>query len=91
MDDQQKEPPAQAAEPKPPPSLKSSQLAGMSSRSARLCDNAGDPCQMCKEIANIPIARSDELLQGQRELLIIHGNQIYRLLRTRSDKLILQK
>lgn len=34
---------------------------------------------------------SADLLQGKREMLIIHGNQTYRLLRTRNDKLILQK
>jgi hemin uptake protein HemP len=37
------------------------------------------------------IVSSDELLQGQRELLIAHAGQIYRLLRTRNDKLILHK
>lgn len=32
-----------------------------------------------------------QLLQGQRELRIRHGNECYRLRRTRSDKLILTK
>ena len=31
------------------------------------------------------------LLQGQRELKIRHGNEIYRLRHTRNDKLILTK
>ncbi|HVX61173.1 MAG TPA: hemin uptake protein HemP [Pirellulales bacterium] len=35
--------------------------------------------------------RSDELLQGQVEVLIAHGNETYRLRLTRSGKLILQK
>lgn len=35
--------------------------------------------------------RSEDLLQGSRELLILHGGETYRLLRTRNDKLILQK
>jgi len=35
--------------------------------------------------------RSEDLLQGHRELFILHGGQVYRLLRTRNDKLILQK
>lgn len=35
--------------------------------------------------------RSDELLQGQIEVLIAHGNDTYRLRLTRSGKLILQK
>jgi len=46
---------------------------------------------MCRGIAGLRIVRSDELLQGQRELFIAHGGQLYRLLRTRNDKLILQK
>jgi hemin uptake protein HemP len=52
---------------------------------------ADDPCQMCRAIAGLRVMRSDELLQGQRELFILHAGQIYRLLRTRKDKLILQK
>ena len=35
--------------------------------------------------------RSEELLEGRREVFILHGKQIYRLLCTRNDKLILQK
>jgi len=35
--------------------------------------------------------RSDELLQGARELLIRHGEETYRLRLTRNGKLILQK
>lgn len=31
------------------------------------------------------------LLQGHRELLICHGDQVYRLRHTQSDKLILTK
>lgn len=34
---------------------------------------------------------SVRLLHGQRELLIRHGNEIYRLRHTRNDKLILTK
>ena len=34
---------------------------------------------------------SEELLQGSRELLIRHGENIYRLRLTRNGKLILQK
>ena len=37
------------------------------------------------------IIRSEELLQGQVEVLIEHGDETYRLRRTRSGKLILQK
>lgn len=35
--------------------------------------------------------RSAELLQGEREVLIEHGSEIYRLRLTRNGKLILQK
>ncbi|MBD8526132.1 hemin uptake protein HemP [Pseudomarimonas arenosa] len=34
---------------------------------------------------------SRELLRGERELLIFHGDQLYRLRHTRNDKLILTK
>jgi len=37
------------------------------------------------------VVRSEDLLQGHRELFILHAGQVYRLLRTRNDKLILQK
>lgn len=57
----------------------------------KACQHADDPCTMCRGIAGLRIVRSDELLQGQRELFIAHGGQLYRLLRTRNDKLILQK
>jgi hemin uptake protein HemP len=56
-----------------------------------VCHRADDPCQVCRGIAGMRILTSDELLHGQRELLILHAGQIYRLLRTRKDKLILQK
>lgn len=41
-----------------------------------------------------PVVRemtSDELLHGQTELLIRHGEEVYRLKLTRNGKLILQK
>ena len=34
---------------------------------------------------------SSRLLHGQRELLIRHGSEVYRLRHTRNDKLILTK
>ncbi len=55
------------------------------------CKHADDTCTMCRGIAGLRVVRSDELLQGQRELFILHAGQIYRLLRTRNDKLILHK
>ncbi|WP_425602545.1 hemin uptake protein HemP [Luteimonas galliterrae] len=41
--------------------------------------------------ASAPEVDSDRLLQGQREILIRHGNECYRLRHTRNDKLILTK
>lgn len=38
-----------------------------------------------------PSVDSRELLQGERELIIRHGNQEYRLRHTQNDKLILTK
>ncbi len=37
------------------------------------------------------LVRSEELFQGGREVLIAHGQEIYRLRLTRSNKLILHK
>lgn len=41
--------------------------------------------------APLPEVESVRLLQGQRELVIRHGNECYRLRHTRNDKLILTK
>lgn len=35
--------------------------------------------------------RSDELLKGRDEVVLVHDGQLYRLRRTRSGKLILTK
>jgi len=40
---------------------------------------------------SVPTVRSDVLLGGGRELQIVHGHEVYRLLLTRNNKLILQK
>jgi hemin uptake protein HemP len=44
-----------------------------------------------RAVAPPPEVESVRLLQGQRELLIRHGNECYRLRHTRNDKLILTK
>jgi hemin uptake protein HemP len=41
--------------------------------------------------APIPCVRSEELLKGGRELMIAHGQELYRLRLTKSGKLILGK
>ena len=38
-----------------------------------------------------PSLDSQHLLQGRSEVLIRHGNEVYRLRHTRNDKLILTK
>lgn len=38
-----------------------------------------------------PVVRSEDLLRGQREAIIVHGSETYRLICTRNNKLILQK
>ncbi len=37
------------------------------------------------------ILTSAEILQGEKRVIITHGDEVYRLLVTRNDKLILQK
>jgi hemin uptake protein HemP len=91
MNDHLADQPVESAGSSPEAESNASASASAPARHARFCDHANDPCGMCKEMANVAVVRSDELLQGARELLIIHGTQIYRLLRTRNDKLILQK
>lgn len=44
-------------------------------------------CPMC----SVRVLRSEDLLRGGREVLILHEGEVYRLLRTRNNKLILQK
>ena len=48
------------------------------------------------ELVQLPPAareswRSEELLGERTEVLIVHGSEVYRLRRTRQDKLILYK
>ena len=57
------------------------------------CDMAKDP-EAHKEMAGgfpAPAVSSRDLLGGGRELVILHGSERYRLLVTKSDKLILTK
>jgi hypothetical protein len=48
-------------------------------------------CGLCKGLAGVRVVPSDELLQGRREMFILHEGGVYRLLRTKNNKLILQK
>lgn len=48
-------------------------------------------------LSNIPtklkaeLIRSEDLFKGERQVLIAHGSEVYRLLHTKNGKLILQK
>ena len=55
------------------------------------CGRPDEPCAVCRGISAVRVVTSEELLQGHRELFIVHKGQVYRLLQTRNDKLILQK
>jgi hemin uptake protein HemP len=59
----------------------------------RSCYQSEEPeqCKLCPAISAHRVMNSEELLQGERELIIIHSGQMYRLLCTRNNKLILQK
>lgn len=49
-------------------------------------------CDKSPKIAgDTPLYNSQELLKGQREVRILHGNEIYRLRTTSRGKLLLQK
>ncbi len=60
-------------------------------RQLHACQRPDIPCAVCCDLPGLRIVKSEELLGGGRELLIVHNGQVYRLLRTRNDKLILQK
>ncbi len=51
----------------------------------------GNAAYSATRTASVPTVRSDVLLGGGRELQIVHGHEVYRLLLTRNNKLILQK
>jgi len=58
---------------------------------AQPCEEGDLQCEVCKQMNEMHIVTADELLQGHREMLILHAGQVYRLMRTRNNKLILQK
>jgi hemin uptake protein HemP len=43
------------------------------------------------EVGDLPVLSSGDLLRGSRQLIIQHGRERYRLLLTKSNKLILTK
>ena len=76
------------------PSLNKAKIASVDTGTIRTDPAAGIalPVGPAGKPSSTPVRiRSEELLQGQVELLITHGSETYRLRRTRSGKLILQK
>ncbi len=59
-------------------------------RTLKICRDPSDSRSKCQRITG-RVLPSEELLRGERELLILHENQLYRLLRTRNGKLVLHK
>jgi hemin uptake protein HemP len=57
----------------------------------KFCEAGPGWCRVCEKMSDMPVLRSEDLLQGRREVLIIHGDELYRLLCTKNNKLILQK
>ena len=69
----------------------------------RCCSSSHVPTVPCRRIAadcrsgrsgltlSASLVESDDLLRGGREVLIRHGDEVYRLRHTRNDKLILTK
>ncbi len=56
------------------------------------CDGGKKPPIACSRgIQDVVTIESKELLQGGREIHILHEDEVYRLLVTRNNKLILQK
>jgi hemin uptake protein HemP len=58
--------------------------------SLKICGGK-EPGRPCQKVAGARVLRSEDLLQGGRELYIAHGGKLYRLLKTKNDKLILQR
>lgn len=60
-----------------------------------LMTDSPNPSDSKSETADPPapprVVTSESLLEGRTEILITHGNEVYRLRRTRNGKLILQK
>jgi len=50
-----------------------------------------EPAESATPDASTPLVKSEELMQGRRELLIVHCQEVYRLRLTRNGKLILTK
>lgn len=60
-------------------------------RSLKICRDPRVPGSACQKITAARVVASEDLLRGEQELLIVHEGQLYRLRRTRNNKLILHK
>jgi hemin uptake protein HemP len=54
-------------------------------------DFSDPPCPGESTRQSPRIWRSEDLFGEEREVLVLHGEEVYRLRRTRNEKLILQK
>lgn len=66
-------------------------LAIMAHQSQQALGAARAPIQQTSKPATVPMACSSQILRGQQELRINHGDAIYVLRVTRQGKLILTK
>jgi hemin uptake protein HemP len=74
-------------------SLNKSKMAPVSTEKTGPAEGIRRKCDAAADGSSRPPRRisSEDLLQGQAEVLISHGGETYRLRQTRSGKLILQK
>lgn len=59
-------------------------------RTLKICRDPKEPGSTCQKIS-AKVLRSAELFRDGHELFIEHEGQLYRLLRTKNNKLILHK
>ena len=61
------------------------------SESAEFDSEVQPPSTCVRGIQDVATIESKDLLRGDREIHILHEDEVYRLLVTRNNKLILQK
>lgn len=74
--------------------VQSTMTAAGNKESANLPGEPGQPVSSASQEPQLPqhpTWRSEDLLMGSNEAYIIHGEDVYRLRRTRSGKLVLFK
>lgn len=74
----------------PPTWLRQRRLQVMAQREAARGEENRESRQV-EDASEVPYVLSCELLQGAREVRIVHGQEVYRLLLTQDNQLLLQK